>query len=319
MSGDIRQTIIIGGGPAGLSAGIYLCRSKVDAVLLEQQLTGGQAVNSPLIENYPGFPDGIDGVELTRLFKEQADRFGLEVKTFTAVSGIAVENGVKTLFTDNGEFKANSLIVATGRSPVKLGITGEAELVGRGVSYCATCDGPLFKDKTVMVIGGGDSAVEEALHLTRFAGKVLIVHRRDELRASDYLQERALSEPKIEILWNSEIRKVKGDPVVDSVEIENNVTGEMIDVPVSGVFFYIGNEPNSSFISDLVELDDSGYITTDVALETGIPGIFAAGDVRSNPFKQVVIATGEGAMAAMSALKYLERIGERAVYKGDVK
>lgn len=319
MPEAIRQTIIIGGGPAGLSAGLYLCRSMIDAVLLEQQLPGGQAINSPLIENYPGFPKGIDGAELTGLFKEQADRFGLEIKTFTSVSEIVIENGVKTLLTDNGEFSANSIIVATGRRPEILGIPGERELLGRGISYCATCDGPLFKEKTVMVIGGGDSAAEEALHLTKFAGKVIIVHRRDELRATDYLQERVLSEPKIEMLWNSEIRKVNGGQLVESAEIENNVTGKITDIPVSGIFFYIGNKPNSAFLSGLVELDDEGYITTDINLETGIPGIFAAGDVRANPFKQIVIATGEGALAAMSAQRYLEKIGERAAYKGDIK
>lgn len=319
MSGTVRQTVIIGGGPAGLSAGIYLCRSKIDAILLEQQMPGGQAINSPLIENYPGFPEGIDGAELTGLFKKQADRFGLEIKTFTSVSGITIDNEFKKLLTDNGEFKASSVIVATGRSPGKLEIPGEKEMLGRGISYCATCDGPLFKDKTVMVIGGGDSAAEEALHLTKFAGKVIIVHRRDELRATDYLQERVLSEPKIEILWNSEIRKVNGAQLVESAEIENNVTGAITEVPVAGIFFYIGNKPNGEFLSDLVELNDEGYITTDVNLETSIPGIFAAGDVRANPFKQVVIATGEGALAAMSAQRYLEKIGERAAYKGDVK
>ncbi|MBN2169432.1 MAG: thioredoxin-disulfide reductase [Actinobacteria bacterium] len=313
------ETVIIGGGPAGLTAGLYLCRSRIRTVLLEKQLPGGQAVNSPLIENYPGFPEGIDGMELISLFKQQADNFGLDTKTFEAVTSVEVSNGVKILKTDKEEVKANAVIVATGRSPKKMGIPGEDEYMGKGISYCATCDGPLFKDKPVMVIGGGDSAVEEALHLTNFASKVIIVHRRDELRASGYLQERALSEPKLEILWNSEIREVRGNNTVEEAVIENNVTGETGRVPVSGIFFYVGNMPNSSFLSEMVELDKSGYIITDENLETSVPGIFAAGDVRSNPFKQVVIATGEGALTAMSAQRYLEKTGARAAYKGDAQ
>ncbi|MBN1288326.1 MAG: thioredoxin-disulfide reductase [Actinobacteria bacterium] len=319
MSTGSYETVIIGGGPAGLTAGLYLCRSRIKTVLLEKQMTGGQAVNSPLIENYPGFPDGIDGMELTSLFKLQADNFGLETRNFEAVTSVDVTNGFKTLKTDKEEINTPAIIVATGRSPKKMGIPGEDKYMGKGISYCATCDGPLFKDKRVMVIGGGDSAVEEALHLTNFAGKVIIVHRRDELRASGYLQERALSEPKLEIIWNSEIREVRGDSVVEEAIIENNVTGETSEVPVSGIFFYVGNTPNSSFLSEMVELDKPGYITTDENLETSVPGIFAAGDVRSNPFKQVVIATGEGALAAMSAQRYLEKTGARAAYKGDAK
>lgn len=302
-----------------MTAGLYLCRSRIRTVLLEKQLPGGQAVNSPLIENYPGFPEGIDGMELISLFKQQADNFGLDTKTFEAVTSVEVSNGVKILKTDKEEVKANAVIVATGRSPKKMGIPGEDEYMGKGISYCATCDGPLFKDKPVMVIGGGDSAVEEALHLTNFASKVIIVHRRDELRASGYLQERALSEPKLEILWNSEIREVRGNNTVEEAVIENNVTGETGRVPVSGIFFYVGNMPNSSFLSEMVELDKSGYIITDENLETSVPGIFAAGDVRSNPFKQVVIATGEGALTAMSAQRYLEKTGARAAYKGDAQ
>lgn len=280
-------------------------------------MPGGQAVNSPLIENYPGFPEGIDGLELTTLFKQQAENFGLQTKNFEEVSSVTVSDGIKTLKTDQEEIVANAVVVATGRSAKKMGIPGEEEYMGKGISYCATCDGPLFKDKPVMVIGGGDSAVEEALHLTNFASKVIIVHRRDELRASGYLQERALSEPKLEIMWNSEIREVQGNSTVEQAVIENNVTGQTSEVRVSGIFFYVGNTPNSSFLSDIVELDESGYIATDEILETSIPGIFACGDVRSNPFKQVVIATGEGALAAMSAQRYLEKTGARAAYKGD--
>jgi len=311
-----RDVAIIGGGPAGLTAGLYLCRAKIDTILLEQQLTGGQAVNSPLIENYPGFPEGISGVELVERMKQQADRFGLEVKTFSKAMKLILDDQVKVISLEDGEIRARSVIVTSGRSPRKMGIPGEDTYTGRGISYCATCDAPLFKDKVVMVIGGGDAAVEEALHLARFASKVILVHRRDQLRASDYLQERAQSEPKLEFMWNSEVTEIIGDDVVKSASVFNNVTSERTEVPVSGIFFYVGNVPNTDFLVDVVELDETGYMVTDNNLESSVPGIFAAGDVRANRFKQVIVAAAEGALASAGAQKFLESVGARQAYEG---
>ena len=316
MTEQVRDVAIIGGGPAGLTAGLYLCRSKVDSVLFEQELTGGQALYSPLIENYPGFPEGIAGAELVEKIKYQAEKFGLETNTFSRVDGIENGGGVKVLLLENGEARARAVIIASGRSPRKMGIPGEDEYTGRGISYCATCDAPLFRDRAVMVIGGGDAAVEEALHLAKFASKVILVHRRDKLRASDYLKERALAEPKIEYMWNSELAEVKGGKTVGSAVVLNKVTKEKAEVAVSGVFIYVGNIPNSSFLENLVELDDAGYIKTGETLETSVPGIFAAGDVRANRFKQVITSAAEGALAASSAQRYLESIGARKAYGG---
>ena len=316
MPEQTRDVAIIGGGPAGLTAGLYLCRAKIDTILLEQQLTGGQAVNSPLIENYPGFPEGISGVELVERMKQQADRFGLEVKTFSKAMKLILDDQVKVITLEDGEIRARSVIVTSGRSPRKMGIPGEDTYTGRGISYCATCDAPLFKDKVVMVIGGGDAAVEEALHLARFASKVILVHRRDQLRASDYLQERAQSEPKLEFMWNSEVTEIIGDDVVKSASVFNNVTSERTEVPVSGIFFYVGNVPNTDFLVDVVELDETGYVVTDNNLESSVPGIFAAGDVRANRFKQVIVAAAEGALASAGAQKFLESVGARQAYEG---
>ena len=316
MTEEIRDVAIIGGGPSGLTAGLYLCRAKVDAVLLDEHLTGGEAIYSPLIENYPGFPEGVSGADLMEKIKAQADRFGLEVKTFAKVMNLGVDGQVKTVQLENGEVGARVVIVTTGRSPRKMGIPGEEEFSGRGISYCATCDAPLFKERVVMVVGGGDAAVEEALHLARFASKVFLVHRRDELRASSYLQERILSEPKMEFIWNSELAEIKGEKMVNSAVVINNLTRQRTEIPVSGIFFYVGNVPNTGFLKEVVELNDDGYVVTDDRLESSVPGIFAAGDVRANYFKQVVLAAAEGALAALSAQRYLETIGARKAYQG---
>lgn len=319
MSEPVRDVAVVGGGPAGLTAGLYLCRARIDAVLLEQQLPGGQAVYSPLIENYPGFPDGVPGPELAELMRKQVEKFDLEIKSFEAVNGLVTDGPVKTLKLDGGELRAKAVIIATGRSSRKIGVPGEEEFTGRGISYCATCDAPLFKEKVVMVVGGGDAAVEEALHLTRFASKVILVHRRDELRASPYLQERILSEPGVEFMWNSELEEIAGEQTVTSVGVVNNITRQRTEVPVSGVFFYVGNDPNTGFLKDAVELDGSGYVVTDDRLETSVPGVFAAGDVRANYFKQVVLAAAEGALAALSAQRHLETIGAMKAYQGGHK
>ena len=316
MTEEIRDVAIIGGGPSGLTAGLYLCRAKIDAVLLDEHLTGGEAIYSPLIENYPGFPEGVSGADLMEKIKAQADRFGLEVKTFAKVMNLGVDGQVKTVQLENGEVGARVVIVTTGRSPRKMGIPGEEEFTGRGISYCATCDATLFKERVVMVVGGGDAAVEEALHLARFASKIFLVHRRDELRASSYMQERILSEPKMEFIWNSELAEIKGEKMVNSAVVINNLTRQRTEIPVSGIFFYVGNVPNTGFLKEVVELNDDGYVVTDDRLESSVPGIFAAGDVRANYFKQVVLAAAEGALAALSAQRYLETIGARKAYQG---
>lgn len=316
MSDAIREVAIVGGGAAGLTAGLYLCRSGIDAVLLDEEMTGGQAILSPLIENYPGFPEGIEGIDLLQRMKAQAERFGLDVKTFARVTAITVNDDMKKLTLESDAVAAASVIMATGRRPRKIGIPGEDEFTGRGISYCATCDAPLFRDKVVLVVGGGDAAIEEALHLARFAGKVIVVHRRGELRASSYLQGRAFEEPVLEFMWNSEVAAVEGGQVVERARILDNKTGKSREVPVDGVFFYVGNIPNSDAVADLVELDKSGYIVTGDNLETAAGGIFAAGDVRSNRFKQVVWAAAEGALAADSAQRYLESTGRRKAYEG---
>lgn len=316
MGERAREVAVLGGGPAGMTAGIYLCRSNIDVVLLERQMPGGQMAWSPLIENYPGFPEGIDGPDLVDRMKAQAERFGLEVNNFAEVLGLTSKDDHKLIELEDREVRALSVIISTGRNPLKLGIPGELEYTGRGISYCATCDGPLFKDKVVMVIGGGDAAVEEALYLTKFASKVVLVHRRDELRASSYLQERAFSNPKMEFVWNSEIKAVLGEQTVNGVKILNNKTGEQSRMDVSGVFFYIGNVPNTAFLAETIETDGTGYVVTDDRLETSVPGIFAAGDVRSNLFKQIVTSAAEGALAAYSAERYLESIGAREAYAG---
>lgn len=300
-----------------MTAGMYLRRSHIEAVLIERELPGGQPITSPLVENYPGFPEGIAGVELMERMRKQAERFNLEFRTFSPVEKLEQEGSVKRIQFEGGEIKSLSVIVATGRSPRKLGVEGEEEFFGRGVSYCATCDGPLFAGKTVMVVGGGDAAAEEALYLTRFAKRVILVHRRDELRASNYLAERVNNEPAIQPLWNSEVSKIEGDTVVKRVVISNNETGEQTEVDASGVFIYVGNIPNTGFLPEQVKRDTGGFLLTNESFETNMPGVFAAGDVRSGNFKQILVAAAEGAIASKSAQRYLEDVGARKAYKGE--
>jgi thioredoxin reductase (NADPH) len=297
--------VILGAGPAGLTAGIYAVRSGLKTVILEKAVPGGQIVNTGKIENYPGFPDGVSGAELMKRFEEQAAKLGVEIKSLTEAKGLEVKDSVKVIQTSQGEIKGKSVIIATGASPTKLGVPGEAELTGRGVSYCATCDGAFFKGKKVLVVGGGNSAIEEAIFLTRFASQVLVVHRRDQLRAVKILQERAMANPKIKFIWNSHLDEVKGKEKVEAAVIRDKLTQEKKIVPVEGVFIYVGVNPNTNFLPPSIKLNDKGFVVTDENLSTGLPGIFAAGDVRANQLKQVVVAVGEGALAAHLAEKYI--------------
>ncbi len=302
------EIAIIGGGPAGLSAGIYNARARMKVVLFEESTTGGMPAFTERIENYPGFPEGITGVELVERMREQAESFGLKISTFNPVRKVNSVGDQFLLQTDEGDFKAMAVVIATGMSPAKLGIPGEEELLGRGVSYCATCDGAFFKEKVVAVVGGGDAAVEEALFLTRFASKVYIIHRRDRLRASKIVQERALANPRIEVLWRRVPLEVVGESKVTSVKLRNLDSEGVEELPIEGIFFYVGNIPNTAPFKDVVQLDEKGFILTDASLEASTKGIFAAGDVRSGNIKQVAVAVGEGVTAGLNAQRHVEKL-----------
>lgn len=300
--------IIIGGGPAGLTAGIYGARARLKVALLEKSLPGGQIAATEQIENYPGFSQAISGADLMESMEEQATRFGLMIKSFTPVESVEADGEAFIIRTPDETFGASSIIVATGATGAKLDVEGESEFVGRGVSYCATCDGAFFKDKNVLVVGGGNAAVEEALFLTRFARKVSILHRRNEFRADKILVERAIKNDKIEFILNSEILAIEGAGQVDKVTIRNKDDQKVSELAADGVFMYVGTKPNSAFLTGILKLDEKGYVLTTEDLMTSKRGIFAAGDVRRNGAKQVVIAAGEGALAAISVQRYLDEI-----------
>jgi len=300
-----HDVIIIGGGPAGLTAGLYAARSRLDVLLLEKLMPGGQAVTTSLVENYPGFEEGISGPDLMIRMDQQARKFGLNVE-IAQVERVALDDGKKKIFADGKEYSVRALIVASGAQPRLLGVPGEKELKGKGVSYCATCDGAFFREKRVAVVGGGDSAVEEAVYLTKFAEKVFIIHRRDQLRAAKLVQERALQNDKVEVLWDSVVTRINGEQLVQSMNVKNVKTGQESQLDVTGVFMYVGVIPNSDFFDFPIDRDAGGFLITDQNMQTTVEGIYAAGDVRSKPFRQIVNATGEGAMAAFSAEKFLE-------------
>lgn len=303
---DIIDVVIIGGGPAGLTAGLYCGRARLRTLLLEKATAGGQAATSDLIENYPGFPGGISGLELTEKMKQQAISFGVGIQEIQPVTALEADGDERIIRTEEEVFRARAVIVASGAEPKTLGVPGEAEFRGRGVSYCATCDGAFYKDSTVAVIGGGNSAVEEAIFLTKFASKVYIVHRRDQLKADKILQERAFDNSSIEIIWESHLKKILGDNKVEEIVVENKNNHERTSYQVHGVFFYIGTVPNTDFCEGLLDLDDREFIVTDETLQSSVPGVFAAGDCRANFLKQVAAAVGEGALAAVEAGKYIE-------------
>lgn len=301
----IYKVIIVGGGPAGLTASLYTSRSRLNTLLIEIGLLGGQMTTTELIENYPGFPQGINGDELSRLMEEQAKRFELEVVSQDVVE-VKLEGDKKVVKTEEGSYLCEALIICTGTEYRKLGVPGEKEFAGKGVSYCATCDGAFFKDSQIVVVGGGDSALTEALYLTKFVKELTIVHRRDALRGTKIYQERVFANPKIKLLWNSVIQEIKGDSVVRSVIVKNVKTGEVNEHPIEGAFLFVGLLPRTQFLKGLVNVDEAGYIITDENCETSVKGIFAAGDCKKKLLRQVATAVGDGATAAFAVEKYLE-------------
>ncbi len=296
--------VIIGGGPAGLSAGIYAARARLSSLLIERGAVGGQIINAEWVENYPGFNESISGIDLTEAMHQQATKFGLETLV-AEVTGIDIKGRQKVVRTSQGDFTAKAIIIAGGSERQKLGVPGEAEFTGKGVSYCATCDGPFFRGRAVAVVGGGNAAITEALELTRFASRITVIHRRDELRAAKILQEKAFAEKKIEFLWDSVLEEIVGDAFVNRVRVSNVKTKKKTVLDVSGVFMAVGFKPNTGYLKDIVKLDDIGTIITNEKMETGVPGIFAAGDIRSNSIRQVIAAAGDGAVAAIGAEKYI--------------
>ena len=306
---DVFDVVIVGAGPAGLTAGIYASRGRLKTAILERNMAGGQIALTDLVENYPGFPEGISGFDLSQKMKEQAEKFGAEMREIEGVSELRSDpEGCYVVVTDREEIRTRAVILAPGVEPRRSGIPGEAEFIGRGVSWCATCDGALYRGRTVAVIGGGDSAVEEGMFLTKFAEKVYLVHRRDELRAAEIAQERAFANPKVEFVWDSVPKQIDGAEMVEALEVENVKTGEGRTLPVNGVFMYIGQIPNTAWLKDTVELDEYGYIVTDDLLRTDLPGVFACGDAHANPLKQIVMAVGEGALAAVQVERYLDAL-----------
>jgi thioredoxin reductase (NADPH) len=300
------EVIIIGGGPAGLSAALYAARARLRSLLIEKGPLGGQITNAELIENYPGFPQGVSGMELGQLMQQQAAKYGLETLAAEATA-LELQGEKKLVTTTRGKFTARAVIIASGSERRKLGIPGEEEFTGRGVSYCATCDGPFFKESTVAVVGGGDAAITEALHLVKFASRVKVIHHRKELRASRILQEKALAEPKIEFIWDTRVVGIEGRDKVKRLNLSNVVTGEKATLEVAGVFVAIGLKPNTDYLKGVLPLDDAGYIVTNEKMETKVPGVFAAGDVRLNSARQAITAAGDGATAAVYARKFVSQ------------
>jgi len=306
MSNKLLDTLIIGAGPAGLTAGLYTARSRLKTVIVERLAPGGQIALTDWIENYPGFEQGIKGMDLVQHMHNHAVNAGAEIMS-GEVKALESDRNVKIVYVDDKWFEAKTVIVASGASFKRLGVKGEEEFIGRGVSFCATCDAPFYKDLTVAVVGGGDTAVQEALYLTKFAKKVYLIHRRDKLRATKVLQERLFNNEKVEIIWSSTVDEVKGDSLLKGVTLCCLETGEKRDLRVDGLFVFVGLRPNSGFLKGVVDMDSEGFVLVDEKLETSAPGIFAAGDVRRKILRQVSTAVGDGAAAAHAAELYIER------------
>lgn len=306
------DVVILGGGPAGFSAGIYTARGNVSTAILDVSMLGGQPSNYLELENYPAFMK-IGGFELMEKFEEHADMFGVQKFPMQEIEFIDLVSSPKIIRTKEVEFRTKSVIIATGAKPMKLGVKGEEEFVGRGVSYCAVCDGAFYKDKVVAIVGGGNSAVEESIYLTKFASKVYIIHRRDELRADKIIQDRAAKNEKIEFVLNSVVCEIQGQDLVNNLILKNTKTDEMFNLAVDGVFPYIGITPNVENISGQITQDKAGFIITDETMKTSIDGVFAIGDVRNTPLRQVITAASDGAIAGVYAVKYIESLKEITV------
>jgi len=301
------DVIIVGAGPAGLTAGIYAGRAGMSALILERVFPGGQIARAHIVENYPGFPDGVEGVELGIRFKEHAERHGAVIES-AEVTGYSLDGEIKKVFTSDKTYEAKTVILAMGAAYKTLGLYSEKRFLGTGVSYCATCDGPFFRGKDVVVVGGGDTAIEDALYLANFVNRVYVVHRRDELRAQMALQKAARQNERIEFVWNSEVDTITGDTMVTGVRVRNNKTQEMRQIPCSGVFIAIGTVPHTEEVKSQVKTDAFGYIVTDSGMRTNLPGVFAAGDIVAKPLRQVVTAAADGAIAIYSAQEYLRTL-----------
>jgi thioredoxin reductase (NADPH) len=304
------ELIIVGGGPAGLTAGIYAGRARLKTLLVEKLIHGGQMMTTDLVENYPGFPEGISGPELSDRMREQAVRFGLEIISDEVAELIAgtPENPTLTVVLEKERLTAGAVIIATGAHYRRLGVPGEEELTGKGVSFCATCDGALYRDQEIAMVGGGDTALTETLFLTRFAKKIHLIHRRDALRGAKYMQEQVLSHDKVQMHWNTVVQEFQGNQGLESVKLKDVKTGELRDLRVTGCFIAIGITPNTQWLGKLLPVDDWGFIITDQDMATQIPGIFAAGDVRAKKLWQIATAVGDGAIAADSVEHYLETL-----------
>ncbi|NMC46020.1 MAG: thioredoxin-disulfide reductase [Chloroflexi bacterium] len=301
----VEKVIILGSGPAGLAAALYAARAELSPLVLTGTEIGGQAATTSVIENYPGFPEGVGGSELADLLSKNAEKFGARFEYDVATS-VDLSKRPFQLATYGKQFSTQTLIITTGASPNKLNVPGEKELTGRGVSYCATCDGWFFKDKKVAVVGGGDSALEEGLFLTRYASSVTIIHRRDELRAGALLQKRAMNNPKISFIWDTVVEEINGTDALTSLTLKNKKTGHSSNFPVDGLFIFIGHSPNTALFKDALKMDEKGYIETDKLMQTSLAGVFAAGEVTDAVYRQVVTSAGMGAAAAIQATRFIE-------------
>jgi thioredoxin reductase (NADPH) len=305
MSKDILDVAIIGGGAAGYTSGIYTAREGLKTMVFEKEMSGGMTGITDFVENYPGFPEGISGPDLMTKFKDQAVKFGVEFEEFVPIEKIEKDGEIFKLTSEDGIYYAKTVIIETGGKPRKVGLPQEEKLFGRGISNCATCDGPFFKEKNIAVIGGGDSAVQEALYLTKFGKKVTIIHRRDELRATKDLQKKAFANDKIDFIWDSTIEDIIGDVKIEAIKLKNKKTQEVTTVPFEGMFDFIGWIPNTDFVKDFIELNEEGYIITDDDMNTSVKGVYAAGDVRAKSFRQISTAVGEATTAALSASEHI--------------
>ncbi len=309
---------IVGGGGAGLTAAIYASRARRTTVLFEHKVPGGQIATTDLVENFPGFPDGINGFDLAQLMLRQAEKFGTEVRYEGVVNLERLEDGTFAVATESDTYRAKAVIVTAGADYNRLGVPGEDEFTGRGVSWCGTCDAAFFPNKEVAVVGGGDAAMDEGLFVARYASKVHVIHRRDKLRASQILQERAFANPKMSFIWDTVVERINGEGEVTSLDLRNVKTGEKSNLPVSAIFIFIGQTPNSHLLKGLVDLDPGGHAIVDLNMRTNVPGLFVAGDLRTAAARQLISAAGDGATAAIAAEHYIEANFPAAASQGEV-